>query len=88
MTIAQVLLSKGAHVPMHHHPQEQTINLLSGKLEVGMDGKRILLEGGALLRIPPNMPHAVDALEDSVVLDVFAPTRDDWQRGDDQYLRG
>jgi hypothetical protein len=30
----------------------------------------------------------VEALEDSLVLDVFAPRREDWLRGDDAYLRG
>jgi hypothetical protein len=34
------------------------------------------------------VPHRVDALEDAVVLDVFAPRREDWLRGDDAYLRG
>jgi hypothetical protein len=26
-------------------------------------------------------------LEDSVAIDVFAPVREDWRRGDDAYLR-
>jgi hypothetical protein len=29
----------------------------------------------------------VEAMEDSVVVDIFSPSRDDWQRGDDSYLR-
>ena len=33
-------------------------------------------------------PAKVEAIEDSVVLDVFSPVRDDWVRGDDAYLRG
>jgi hypothetical protein len=33
------------------------------------------------------VPHKVVALEDTVVVDVFSPARDDWQRGDDAYLR-
>ena len=42
---------------------------------------------GEVLCIPSNVPHAVEAMEDSVVVDVFAPSRDDWARGDDAYLR-
>jgi quercetin dioxygenase-like cupin family protein len=34
------------------------------------------------------VPHGVEALEDSVVVDVFSPAREDWIRGDDAYLRG
>ena len=37
--------------------------------------------------IPPGIPHMVEALEDSVATDVFAPVREDWIRGDDAYLR-
>jgi hypothetical protein len=29
----------------------------------------------------------VEALEDTIVIDVFAPVREDWVRGDDAYLR-
>jgi hypothetical protein len=29
----------------------------------------------------------VEALEDTVVLDIFTPAREDWIRGDDAYLR-
>jgi hypothetical protein len=43
---------------------------------------------GESVVIPSEVPHAVEALEDSVVLDVFSPVRDDWVRGDDAYLRG
>ena len=38
--------------------------------------------------VPGGVPHEVEALEDSLVLDVFSPVRDDWVRGDDAYLRG
>jgi hypothetical protein len=29
----------------------------------------------------------VETLEDSVVVDVFSPAREDWMKGDDAYLR-
>jgi hypothetical protein len=34
------------------------------------------------------VPHRAEALDDSLVLDVFSPVREDWRRGDDAYLRG
>ena len=40
------------------------------------------------LVIPPHVPHAVWAEEDTDVTDVFSPRRDDWIRGEDAYLRG
>jgi quercetin dioxygenase-like cupin family protein len=45
------------------------------------------VRAGESIAIPPNVPHSVEAMEDSVVVDIFSPSRDDWQRGDDAYLR-
>jgi quercetin dioxygenase-like cupin family protein len=46
-----------------------------------------VVQGGDVLQIPPNVPHMVEALEDSIATDVFSPPREDWIRGDDAYLR-
>jgi len=46
-----------------------------------------LVRGGEALRIPPNAPHMVEAMEDCIVTDLFAPRREDWISGDDSYLR-
>jgi quercetin dioxygenase-like cupin family protein len=87
MTVAQVNLAKGAVVPEHHHPHEQTTLLQTGKLVFFMEGDEVEVNAGEMLNIPPHIPHKVEALEDSVAIDLFAPARDDWQRGDDAYLR-
>ena len=87
-TTAQVILSQGAVVPRHHHPHEQTTTLVSGMLVFRMGDEEITLLPGDMLRIAPHIPHEVTAVETSVAIDVFAPARDDWQRGDDAYLRG
>jgi len=39
------------------------------------------------VHIPPNTIHSAEALEDSLVVDVYSPIRDDWVRGEDSYLR-
>jgi len=87
MTIARVYLKKGSVVPRHHHENEQVTVLETGKLRFVFDaGEQILSEGEAF-QIPPNAPHLVEALEDSVAIDLFSPIREDWLRGDDAYLR-
>ncbi len=53
-----------------------------------VDGKPIVVKAGESLRIPPNVPHSAEVLEDCVAVDVFSPVRQDWVRGDDAYLRG
>ena len=37
-----------------------------------------MVGAGESLVIPPNVPHGVVALEDTVVTDVFTPRREDW----------
>ncbi len=44
---------------------------------------QILLDAGAVVVIPGDLPHGVVALEDSFVLDLFAPPRQDWIDGSD-----
>lgn len=87
LTIAQITLAKGAVVPLHDHLNEQITTLLTGKLLFRMDGREIVVNAGEMLAIPSGLPHLVEALEDSVAVDTFAPRREDWIRGDDAYLR-
>jgi len=86
--LARVLLKKGAHVPEHHHHNEQVTYILDGALKFKIEGKEIIIRSGEVLCIPPHMPHEAWALEDTVDLDVFIPPREDWLAGTDAYLRG
>ena len=85
--LARVLLKKGCIVPEHSHPNEQLTYILAGGLKFWIDGKIIVVNTGEVLTIPPNMPHKVEALEDTVDLDIFHPPRADWMNGTDAYLR-
>lgn len=91
MTIARLLLRQGAIVGMHHHENEQVTMLKSGALRFvfggAEEGREVIVRAGDVLPIPPNLPHMVEALEDSMATDLFTPPRADWIRGDDAYLR-
>ncbi len=87
MMLARVLLKKGCVVPRHSHVNEQLTYILEGALKFDIDGKEIIVAAGEVLCIPPNMPHAAVALEDTVDLDVFNPPRQDWIEKSDAYLR-
>jgi quercetin dioxygenase-like cupin family protein len=86
-TLARLVLKKGAHVALHHHSQEQVSHVVEGALKFVLNGEEITVRAGEILSIPPDLPHEVTALEDSVALDIFAPQRQDWIDGDDAYLR-
>ncbi len=88
MTAAQIFLDKGAKVAAHQHDNEQMTVLLEGRLLFTVDGVEQEVLAGQSLHLPSNCFHGVEALEDSVALDLFVPRREDWISGDDAYLRG
>src|SRR5579862_8377915 len=71
MTIARIWMGKGAMVPWHRHANEQVTMVKSGLLQVETTENQLLLRPGEVLRIPPDMPHRVEALEESMTTDVF-----------------
>ncbi|HLK20200.1 MAG TPA: cupin domain-containing protein [Bryobacteraceae bacterium] len=87
MTVARVYLKKGGLVPEHSHHNEQISMMEQGALRFVLEGQELILKAGQVLRIPPNVPHSAEALEDSIAVDLFSPIREDWIRGDDAYLR-
>jgi quercetin dioxygenase-like cupin family protein len=87
MTIAQLELKAGGHVPLHHHHNEQVSMVHSGRIVFQIGGRAVSLGPGETLEIPPHVPHSVDVLEDAVVTDIFTPRREDWLTGNDAYLR-
>ena len=87
MTTARIALRKGAVVPRHSHENEQISHVLEGTLLFRFDDREVTACAGDLVEIPPYEPHRVEALEDSIAMDVFQPVRQDWIQGDDSYLR-
>lgn len=88
VTIARIGLRAGAVVARHSHPNEQITMLQHGRLRFLFDDREIIVSAGQTLQIPGGVPHRVEALQDSVAVDLFSPIREDWIRGDDAYLRG
>jgi quercetin dioxygenase-like cupin family protein len=77
---AVVELDPGAVVPEHSHEHEQLGIVLDGSVSFRIEDETRELRTGGTWRIPPNAPHEVHAgPEGAVVIDVFAPARDDWQ---------
>ena len=76
--LTKVELKKGALVPEHQHPQEQTGYLISGSLRFfGGDEDTIVSPGDCWIFAGGEM-HGAEALEDTVVLECFSPVRQDY----------
>jgi quercetin dioxygenase-like cupin family protein len=79
MTIARFELRKGSGVAEHSHSNEQITTLLSGSVRFTVAGESVILRAGESVHVPPNTPHSVVVLEDSIAVDTFSPPRADWQ---------
>jgi quercetin dioxygenase-like cupin family protein len=91
MMIAHVYFKSGEDVPRHSHDNEQLTYILSGALHFwfGASGEQeVTVRAGEVVVIPANVLHRAVALEDTLDVDIFAPPRQDWLSGTDDYLRG
>ncbi|WP_052886153.1 cupin domain-containing protein [Thermoproteus uzoniensis] len=88
LTLAQFRIKAGCVVPAHSHENEQISLILEGRALFVVGGVTREVSAGEVVHIPPGVLHEVKALTDVVVVDVFSPRRDDWEKGGDSYLRG
>ena len=87
LTIARFELKKGCLVPEHHHHNEQVTSVFQGALKFNFGGHEVIVRAGETVSIPPHLTHSAEALEDTLVIDVFTPPRHDWEQKQDAYLR-
>ncbi len=71
-------IAKGAEVPMHDHPHEQTGFMISGTLRFDVEGEIFDASAGDTWNIPGGKKHSATALEDTVVVEVFSPVREEY----------
>ena len=80
VAFALVELAVDALVPEHRHPHEQLGMVIAGSVVFRIDDETRELGPGGTWRIPSNHPHEVRAgAGGAVVIDIFAPVRDDWE---------
>lgn len=73
-----VSFEKGAVGSIHKHPHEQVSYIVSGSFEYYEGGEKHIIKAGDSYYVPANVEHGVVALEDSVILDIFTPQREDF----------
>src|SRR6266571_4765024 len=71
LTVARLRLRKGCKVPTHSHPNEQISMIEAGSMLLVVGGEEVVVKAGETLRIPPNVPHSAELLEDCVAVDIF-----------------
>lgn len=77
-------LEAGSRMPAHHHPQEQVVFILEGRMRLIVNGTPHELAPGDSFYLAGNVPHGVETIEDTRVLDTFSPPRDEYLALDEQ----
>ncbi len=77
-SLSEFSLEKGSVIPSHKHPHEQTGYVISGRLIFRIGEEKFEAETGDSWNIPGNVEHDVEVVEDTVVIEVFSPPREDY----------
>jgi quercetin dioxygenase-like cupin family protein len=76
MTLLELHYQKGAKAPIHTHSHESVIYVVSGKVKTSIGDAVYILEPGDAARHPKGVPHAVEALVESTIIEVKSPAPD------------
>jgi quercetin dioxygenase-like cupin family protein len=78
MMLVRHRMQKGWAGTRHSHPHEQMVYVVSGHIEFEEPNGRFEARAGDCFLVPGEVPHPARAFEDSEVLDVFTPYREDY----------
>jgi quercetin dioxygenase-like cupin family protein len=87
VTVGRFELKRGGVVPVHSHANEQISMVISGALRFRIDGRETLVKAGEVMQIAGHVAHEVEVVEDTIVVDVFSPVRQDWIDKTDNYFK-
>ena len=74
-------MKAGAHATAHQHANEQIAWMLKGKMEFRLGSERRTCGPGDVVVIPAGVEHEAYFPEDTEVIDVFSPPREDFLAG-------
>ena len=76
--LAEHQMVKGWAGAMHCHPHDQVVYIVRGHLKVNCLGKTFELRAGDTFVVRGGVQHGASAVEESLVIDVFTPCREDY----------
>jgi quercetin dioxygenase-like cupin family protein len=70
-------MKAGSHGAAHHHPHEQAFWILSGEMTIRIKDVTKSCRAGEVILVGPDEEHEVWCSEDTELLTVLTPVRDD-----------
>lgn len=79
LMLVEHVMEAGSVFPLHSHPEEQLAYLVSGRIRVRAGDEEFEAVAGDSFVVRGGVEHQVVALERSVALDIFTPSRADYE---------
>lgn len=79
LMLVRHFFEKGWIGARHSHPHHQLVYIVRGSLHIDIAGKTFHVQAGDSFVVDGDVEHQAAAFEDSEVLDVFTPIRNDYR---------
>ncbi|HXG52298.1 MAG TPA: cupin domain-containing protein [candidate division Zixibacteria bacterium] len=73
MTLLEIHYEPGVGAPLHVHSHESLAYVVKGKVKMTVGQEEYILGPGDVCRHPQGVPHAVEGLENSIVVEIKSP---------------
>ena len=73
MTFLEIQYAPGVGAPLHTHAHESIVYVVKGKVRSKVGAEEYVLGPGDVCRHPKGVLHGLDAIEESVVVEIKAP---------------
>lgn len=79
LMVCELTFKKGTTSALHKHPHDQITYVVRGSLKFSVGGQVKVVRAGDVVYMPSGVEHGLlEALEESVIVDTFAPKRADF----------
>ena len=79
LMLCHFTLEKNAKLPLHNHKEHQVGYVIKGKLRFITEDSEFIAKEGDCYIFESNEKHGANVLEDTEVIDVFNPAREDYK---------
>jgi quercetin dioxygenase-like cupin family protein len=76
MTFLEIRYAAGVGAPLHTHTHESIVYVVKGKVKSTVGKEAFIMGPGDVCRHPKGVLHGLEAIEDSIVVEIKAPAPD------------
>jgi quercetin dioxygenase-like cupin family protein len=73
MTLLEMHYTPGVGTPLHVHSHESLVYVVKGRVRTKVGDEEYILSPGDVCRHPNGVPHGVEGIEESLVVEIKSP---------------